>query len=237
MKRILFFPLIVLIIFFLPNVISAQNISINNDGSKPNANAMLDVKAFNKGILIPRTSTTSRTAIPNTKGLLVYDTTINSFYYNDGSAWQQIAKGNSSLSGTTNYIAKFTGSSAAGNSQIFDNGQYVGIGTTTPVAKLQVVDSSVVFSAVGDVPASRHNVPVSGVGRRMMWYPDKAAFRAGYTDNNGWDSANIGLYSTALGYSNTASGNIRLRMGFIHRPPVVFHLFQDMDQVQQRTGQ
>ena len=213
MKRILFFPLIVLIIFFLPNVISAQNISINNDGSKPNANAMLDVKAFNKGILIPRTSTTSRTAIPNTKGLLVYDTTINSFYYNDGSAWQQIAKGNSSLSGTTNYIAKFTGSSAAGNSQIFDNGQYVGIGTTTPVAKLQVVDSSVVFSAVGDVPASRHNVPVSGVGRRMMWYPDKAAFRAGYTDNNGWDSANIGLYSTALGYSNTASGKYSFANG------------------------
>lgn len=40
--------------------------------------------------------------------------------------------------GTTNYIPKFTGASAIGNSQIFDNGTNVGIGTTTPTAKLEV---------------------------------------------------------------------------------------------------
>jgi hypothetical protein len=37
----------------------------------------------------------------------------------------------STLSGTTNYIPKFTSSSAIGNSLIFDNGTNVGIGTTT----------------------------------------------------------------------------------------------------------
>ena len=36
------------------------------------------------------------------------------------------------LSGTTNYVSKWTSSSALGNSQIFDNGTNVGIGTTTP---------------------------------------------------------------------------------------------------------
>ena len=41
-------------------------------------------------------------------------------------------------SGTTNYVPKFTGSSAIGNSQIFDNGTNVGIGTTSPSAKLHV---------------------------------------------------------------------------------------------------
>ena len=131
MKHILVFLPLVIIISFTTNITFGQNISINNDGSNPNANAMLDVKAYNKGILIPRTSTVSRTAIPNTKGLLVYDTTVNSFYYNDGAAWHQISNGSSTLSGTTNYIAKFTGTSTAGNSQIFDNGQYVGIGTTS----------------------------------------------------------------------------------------------------------
>jgi len=40
--------------------------------------------------------------------------------------------------GTTNYIPKFTGSSAIGNSLIFDNGTNVGIGTTSPTSKLQV---------------------------------------------------------------------------------------------------
>ena len=50
--------------------------------------------------------------------------------------------------GTTNYIPKFTGSTAIGNSQIFDNGTQVGIGTTSPATKLHIAQSSsaVLFS-------------------------------------------------------------------------------------------
>jgi len=206
----------VLIIFFISfsnNSLYAQNIGINSDGSTPDANAMLDIKASNKGLLIPRTSTTSRIAIPNTKGLLVYDTTLNSFWYNDGANWQQISNGSSSLNGTTNYIAKFTGASTAGNSQIFDNGQYVGIGTTTPSARLHVIDSSVLFSAAGDVPATPHNTPISLGGRRLMWYADKAAFRVGYAVNNEWDSVNIGKYSVGMGYGNMATGLYSVSIG------------------------
>lgn len=73
----------------------SQNVAINEDGSLPNPNAILDVKSFTKGILIPRLSTTGRLAIPNTKGLLVYDTTAGSFFFNTGSAWQQLATGSS----------------------------------------------------------------------------------------------------------------------------------------------
>jgi hypothetical protein len=36
-------------------------------------------------------------------------------------------------SGTTNYITKWTGSTALGNSQIFDNGTQIGIGTISPL--------------------------------------------------------------------------------------------------------
>jgi len=42
------------------------------------------------------------------------------------------------ISGTTNYISKFTGANTIGNSQIFDNGTNVGIGTTAPTYKLDV---------------------------------------------------------------------------------------------------
>jgi hypothetical protein len=42
-------------------------------------------------------------------------------------------------SGSTNYIPKWTGSSALGNSQVYDNGTNVGIGTTSPSATLTVV--------------------------------------------------------------------------------------------------
>jgi len=40
-------------------------------------------------------------------------------------------------SGTTNYLPKFTGTSALGNSQIFDNGTNVGIGTASPNVTLE----------------------------------------------------------------------------------------------------
>jgi hypothetical protein len=47
-----------------------------------------------------------------------------------------------SVSGTTNYLPKFTGASALGNSLIFDNGTSVGIGTATPEDKLDVYSSA-----------------------------------------------------------------------------------------------
>lgn len=41
-------------------------------------------------------------------------------------------------SGTTNYITKWTGSNSLGNSQIYDDGTNVGIGTTNSIQKLGV---------------------------------------------------------------------------------------------------
>lgn len=80
----------------------------------------------------------------------------------------------------------------------------VGIGTLAPSARLHVADSSVLFSATGDVPGTAGPVPQQGAGRRMMWYPDKAAFRVGYTGSYEWDQGNIGNYSFAAGYSTFA---------------------------------
>jgi hypothetical protein len=94
------------------------------------------------------------------------------------------------------------------------NAQNVGIGTTTPVARLHVVDSSVLFSAPGDIPAIPGLPPMQGAGRRMMWYPGKAAFRVGYVNNSQWDQNNIGNYSFASGIHTHASGVASTAMGF-----------------------
>lgn len=51
----------------------------------------------------------------------------------------------------------------------------------------------------------------SGAGTRLIWYPKKAAFRAGTVDGAGasaWDDANIGFYSSVTGgIGNMAKGS------------------------------
>jgi hypothetical protein len=49
--------------------------------------------------------------------------------------------------GTTNFLSKFTGATSLGNSQIFDNGTDVGIGTTSPTQKLDVTGNIRVYDA------------------------------------------------------------------------------------------
>ncbi|HET7232595.1 MAG TPA: tail fiber domain-containing protein [Longimicrobium sp.] len=50
-------------------------------------------------------------------------------------------------------------------------------------------------------------IPATGAGWRMMWYPFKAAFRAGGLDGAGtqWNDANTGFYSWAGGHNTIAS--------------------------------
>ena len=89
----------------------------------------------------------------------------------------------------------------------------VGINTTTPQAMLHVKDSSVLFSA-STVPVIPGNPPLTGIGIRMMWYSDKAAFRSGYVDGVNWDKDSTGGYSFATGYDTKAKGEVSAASGF-----------------------
>ena len=92
--------------------------------------------------------------------------------------------------------------------------QNVGIGTTTPLTKLHVADSSVLFSAPSSIPVTVGNVPLSGGGRRLLWYADKAAFRVGRVTGPNWDTDSIGYYSFAEGYNSKAKGQYAFAGGF-----------------------
>jgi len=58
-------------------------------------------------------------------------------------------------------------------------------------------------------------IPATGTGWRMMWYPFKAAFRAGGLDGAGtqWNDANIGFYTWAGGHNTIASAFGTLAFG------------------------
>ncbi len=78
----------ILIIIVLTINVSIAQVAINNDGSTPDASAMLDIKSTNSGLLIPRMTNTDRDniATPAT-GLMVFSTDDNVFYYYDGTNW------------------------------------------------------------------------------------------------------------------------------------------------------
>lgn len=89
MKKIYGFVLVC----FLSMKSFSQQVAINEDGAGPNLNAILDLRSPNKGLLIPRMTSNVRLQIPNTRGLLVYDSTENSFWYNNGAGWTNMAMG------------------------------------------------------------------------------------------------------------------------------------------------
>lgn len=101
------------------------------------------------------------------------------------------------------YGGSFAGSTTK---MLIDTIGRVGIGTTTPLARLHVADSSVVFTGPSTLPGTATNPPVSGAGNRMMWYPDKSAFRAGSVGAVDWDKDSIGSYSIGLGLDAKAKG-------------------------------
>ena len=73
------------------------------------------------------------------------------------------------------------------------------------------VDSAGGFLALGQIGIGI--IPASGAGWRMMWYPYKTAFRAGYVDAGQWDDGSIGFYSWAGGALTTAAGIYSFAMG------------------------
>src|SRR5215207_9414343 len=74
------------------------------------------------------------------------------------------------------------------------------------------VDSAGGMVALGQIGIGI--IPASGAGWRMMWHPQKVAFRAGYADAGAqFDDANIGYYSWAGGALSIAAGNYSFAMG------------------------
>lgn len=74
------------------------------------------------------------------------------------------------LSGTTNYVAKFTSSTAIGNSVIYDNGTSVGIGTTSP----NLINSNIALSING---TSNATFEINRAGARAGYlYVDSVGF-------------------------------------------------------------
>ena len=97
--------------------------------------------------------------------------------------------------GTTNYLPKFTGSTTVGNSQVFDNGTNVGIGTATP----------------------SYNLDVNGVGRFTLFSTSNPSLRLDYSSTSNYGrhlmNPNGDYVISSPSLNGVTSGNLVLQAG------------------------
>src|ERR1700733_11200018 len=104
MRRIIYLIATSILFSLTATEVSAQGMAVNTAGTAADASAILDLSSTAQGALVPRMTTTQRTSIsaPAT-GLLVYDSTMSSFYFNSGTPGIPLwtALGGSSLPAAT----------------------------------------------------------------------------------------------------------------------------------------
>ena len=183
-----------------------QNVGINETGALPNDAAILDIAATDKGVLIPRMTSTQRGNISSpVQGLLVFDSTTGSFWFYTGSAWQELGKeGDWVISGSNQY------SGVAGN---------VGVGIDPTAAKFQVSSTGTLDGLRTDHNGSAYSAAVlhsgtgsgfgvfhSGTGSGQYLYLQNAANAANALDLR-HDGLGRGLN---MNLTSTSNGNIGL---------------------------
>jgi hypothetical protein len=127
MKKLLF----LIFALFMTCVRTFSQVGIGT--TTPSTNSVLDLYGTDKGLIVPRVTNANRPA--NTQGMLLYQTDGTSgLYLNSGSAYSRIISG----TGSSGYVPKFNSSGDLQNSQLYDNGTNIGIGTTNPLYKIDL---------------------------------------------------------------------------------------------------
>ena len=212
----------------------AQNVGIGT--TSPNASAALEIKSTSKGLLIPRTSSAGRTAIINpAKGLILYDTTTNSFWFHNGTVWSNLAAsgsvgwlliGNSGSNPSTDFIGtadninlrfKINNTNAGfltKNGNVFwglrsgnsNTNGYSNIAVGTDALKANTFNSNIV--AIGDSALFNN-----GTGATAAFFEGAGNTAIGskslYLNTKGFSNTATGyvaLYSNTTGSRNTANG-------------------------------
>jgi hypothetical protein len=131
-------------------------------------------------------------------------------------AW--LIHGNSNIDATVNHLGTSDAqplhfiTNGTRRMTILPNGN-IGIGTETPTTDLHMIgDNGILFERT----TGAGTIPAEGEGTRFMWYPGKAAFRAGTVEaprENFWNNTNIGNHSIAVGRSVMARGDFSASFG------------------------
>ena len=216
--------------------IRAQNVGINVNGAAPDASALLDVDASGlasnnkKGFLVPRMTSAERAALPlPAQGLLVYETTTNTFWYFDGTVWVQLFSGtpaagwlltgNAGTNPATEFIgttdandwAVRTGGAAPGNERMrVQSGGRMVVNNTGVGANTQDVFSVYANGTTNGTTTNTANVGIRAInGYTATGYGVQGVTSGTSTATFGL----IGLATAATGQVNAVRGESASRNG------------------------
>jgi hypothetical protein len=196
-------------------MVATAQVSVNTTGAAPNASSMLDVSSTTKGILVPRMSSAQRAAIATpANGLLVYDNSLNQFYYYNGTAWLALPTSNAAGSGWllggnsgTNPATNFIGTTDAQPLKFkIDNtpaGEISSNSNTSLGINTNINSGGAQNTGVGGYSLTN----VTGLANTALGYSSLYSNVGG--NNNTAVGANA-LTSNASGYSNVALGHSAL---------------------------
>lgn len=222
MKRIFLAICLLSFLFITQQKSIAQNVAITDDnGYSADPSAMLDVKSLSKGFLTPRMTTAQRTAISNpANGLLVYDTSLARFYYYNGSTWIDVSSGSAS--------GPFWSYNSP-NIYLTTSTNYLGLGTTSPLHKLHImqsvsnltgtdgayIDIQNNYNAYGTTAGIRLTNGTSGspnVFKGGIYYQDRRTWNRGdliFSNRNSADAINVSTDDARLIIRNEGSVEVK----------------------------
>jgi trimeric autotransporter adhesin len=194
--------LIVQILLLLSYCSFSQGVGIGP--GDPDSSAVLDIKATNKGLLIPRMSTASINAIVNpAKGLMVYDSTLNLLKINMGTP----AAPNFQAAASSN-----TAWNLNGNTGINPNTQFLGTIDIQPlnfrinnarVGELSPVTGNIFLGLGAGKPGAISNTTIA-IGVNALRSNNDRSFLVAIGDS--------ALLASTTGLNNTAIGSKSLRL-------------------------
>jgi len=201
------------------SLILGNNVNVGIGNTAPAASAIFEATSTSKGVLVPRMTTAQRTAIATpATGLLVYDSSLNLFYFYNGSAWTPI----STSTGTVTSVNTGTGLTGGpitttGTLSLTNTGVTAGSYGGASSVPTFTVDAQGRLTSAGNV-AVAGTLPAGVAGQTLYnnagtWVATSNLYNNGTSVGIGTTSPGAGLvvsapalWQSAIGIENTGGG-------------------------------